>query len=270
MNAGAVVQMLSQCLSSDSIQVKAGEEYISEASKQPEYIYSLLQIIEAIAVPTNIRQLASICFKNHIKRYWDVPDGIQLSDRNLIKERVLDLMIATSAEPSIQSQLSSAIELIALVDFPNDWKTLLPDIVKKHLLSKEEKDLRKRCASLEIADVVLQRYRKTDHSTDTLSELKFGVLPHIEEPILLVFQDSLRAILGFGSNPTVIPPELKESFNLLHHTVRIFHSLICVDLPEYLEDHKPIFFDGFREILKYSNNKLSARNNDTCIEGKSV
>lgn len=264
MNAAFLAQLFDECASSDPVRLKAAEQHLVDAPKHPEFLSCLLQVIESNSLPTAVRQLAAICFKNHIKRHWDAPEGILSEDRTLVKGRVLDLIIGTSTERQIQTQLSSAIEMIAVVDFPSDWSSLLPDLVKNHLLSTTT-GLQTKCAALEIADVVLERYRRADHCNDVLGELKF-ILLHIEQPLLDIFRESLSRVLALGPNAKVTP-ELEQCFNLLRHCVRIFYSLVSVDLPEFIEDNKGDFFRGFLQILEYQNVHFSGRNIDVNTEG---
>ena len=58
-----------------------------------------------------------------------IPGKIPDSDRNPIKENLVDLMSKTS--PEVQKQLAEAVNIISLHDFPDKWKELLPQLVTR-------------------------------------------------------------------------------------------------------------------------------------------
>ncbi len=83
----------------------------------------------------HLRVVASVTFKNFIKRHWrlveenDFADKITAQDRQSIKCSITELML-TSPE-QIQRQLSDAISLISVEDFPEKWPDLLTGMVER-------------------------------------------------------------------------------------------------------------------------------------------
>ena len=83
----------------------------------------------------HLRVVASVTFKNFIKRHWrlseenDLVDKITAADRQSIKYSIIELML-TSPE-KIQRQLSDAISLISVEDFPDKWPDLLVGMVER-------------------------------------------------------------------------------------------------------------------------------------------
>lgn len=127
----------------------------------------------------HLRVVASVTFKNFIKRHWRVSedtdqDKITAQDRQSIKYSIIELML-TSPE-KIQRQLSDAISLISVEDFPEKWPDLLTGMVERmksgnfHIIN----------GVLRTAHSIFKRYRHEFQSNELWKEIKYvlGIFAH--------------------------------------------------------------------------------------------
>lgn len=131
---------------------KQAEQNLTLLERQPEQHFPvlLLALISSADYPIPIRLAASIKLKNICRRAWsddeslEVEDNSQLSvyhlvsepDRAQLKANLLPLLIQLSQPAVLASnpiglrlQLSESIALIANKDFPDQWPTLINEMV---------------------------------------------------------------------------------------------------------------------------------------------
>ena len=114
------LQFLSQCflhtLSPAPEPRRLAEASLSKATDTPNYGLAVLRLVSEPSVDEQIRQAASVNFKNHLRARWAPasPDEsnplIPDSEKAEIKALIVRLML--SSTPKIQSQLSEALALI--------------------------------------------------------------------------------------------------------------------------------------------------------------
>jgi exportin-2 (importin alpha re-exporter) len=196
-----------------------------------------------------IRQAAAIHFKNIVKKGWDTEreegnDGILISDqdRTVIKENLVQLMC--EVPPSIQAQCAEAISLIAALDFPSKWDSLLPTLVCRF----GSDDPRIVNGVLITANSLFKSFRYVQRS-DKLYEHILYSLKHVQEPLLLLFKTTDHAVGISSADAKQLKPHL-ESLRLI---CRIFFSLNYQDLPEYFEDTMGEWMSIFAKYLEYNN-----------------
>jgi exportin-2 (importin alpha re-exporter) len=148
--------------------------------------------------------VASVTFKNFIKRHWrlseenDFQDKITAQDRQSIKYSIIELML-TSPE-KIQRQLSDAISLISVEDFPDKWPDLLVGMVERmksgnfHMIN----------GVLRTAHSIFKRYRHEFQSNELWKEIKY-VLGIFAIPLTELYQVNnyfffLKKIIKFKIN----------------------------------------------------------------------
>jgi len=209
-------------------------------------------------VDLSVCQSAAVHFKNIVKKGWAVnEDGsttifISPEDRNLIKSNLVELMC--KVPPQIKAQCTETISLIAANDFPNNWLTLLPEIVQKF----NSPDPAIVNGVLQTANSILKRFRY-EQRTDALYADIIYTLNILQAPLLSLFKTTGQAIQSFPDNVS----QLRPRFETLQLICRIFYSLNIQDLPEYFEDHMAEWMKEFSKYLTYENIQLIDANEET-------
>jgi exportin-2 (importin alpha re-exporter) len=215
----------------------------------------VLQLVEG---ETNaaIRQAAAVHFKNVVKNGWDAENdsGVVISpqDRDLIKNNLVQLMC--SVPPSIQSQCSESIKLIAAQDFPAKWDNLLPMLVEKFASA----DPRVVNGVLLTANSLFKRFRYVQRSDSLYSDILYS-LKHMQAPLLTLFQTTNASVDSFQGDQMQLIPRF-ESLRLIS---RIMFSLNYQDLPEFFEDNMKAVMTINAKFLKYENPLLTDDDEDT-------
>mmetsp|Transcript_81971 Transcript_81971/g.171553 ORF Transcript_81971/g.171553 Transcript_81971/m.171553 type:complete len:967 (+) Transcript_81971:128-3028(+) len=246
-----LVQLLSQTTTGNTQSMQAATEQLRRAETQPGFGLVLLELLRDASVNPGARQAGAIYFKNYVKRQWCIEGagGVPPSDRQAIKQHLLGLMLQTPKP--VQVMLAAGLEEISLTDYPEEWPTLLPEIVQ-HL--KTSQDMMVLKGTMETINTVLLKYRSQARSNQVLKELKYTVTT-FQETHLMVFKAAAQRILS-GS---VQGQELLVHFELMAATLGCFYSLCVIDLPEYFEDHRQQYFEGFLGLLKFHNEVIAGK-----------
>jgi exportin-2 (importin alpha re-exporter) len=246
-----LAQLLSQTANPANTQaMQAATEQLRNAEVKSGFGLLILKLLTDASVDPGARQAGAIYFKNYVKRQWSVESsvgGIAVTDRQAIKENLLSLML--QAPKPVQVQLGAGLEEISLTDYPEEWPTLLNELVG-HLRSSQDMAVLK--GTMETAHRVFMKFRSKGRSNEVLKEIKYTVLG-FQETHLAVFKAACQRALT-----TPLPPDqLTTHFELLLSTVGVFYSFHVVDLPEFFEDHRQDYFGGFLEILKFHNEAVA-------------
>lgn len=247
-----LAQLLSQTVGGNTQGMKQATDQLRSAEAGAGFGLMLLQLLQDGGVNELARQAGAIYFKNYIRRLWPVDaavGGIAANDRQAIKQHLLSLML--QAPKLLQVQLSAAVEEISSTDYPDDWKTLLPEIVE-HLKTSQDMQVLKGC--METAHSVFLKFRSQGRSEALLKEIKYTVTI-FQETHLTVYKAVAQRILTQGAS--MPPDQLKAHFEMLNAILGAFYSLNIVDLPEFFEDHREEYFSGFLEILKFHHDCLT-------------
>jgi exportin-2 (importin alpha re-exporter) len=224
---------------------------LEQASQRPEHPLEVLRLIaSADGVQPGVRQAAAVHFKNLAKNGWDESKdaedrkGIKISpaDRDTIKSHLVDLMC--TVPPIIQAQISESISLIAEVDFPDKWQTLLPSLVQK----LNSPDMAVVNGVLTTANSIFKKFRFVRRSDDLYAVIIYA-LQQFQEPLLQLFVQTGKAVEGYANDKQQLVPRL-EALRLM---CRIFYSLNYQDLPEFFEDHIQEWMGEFAKYLQYKN-----------------
>jgi exportin-2 (importin alpha re-exporter) len=93
----------------------------------------LLAIISGDNLEISVRLSASILLKNFVKTNWPLleedPEKVSPALRTLLKSTLIKLSIAKNISKPIRNQLSEAIHLVAVVEFPDNWPEFLAEII---------------------------------------------------------------------------------------------------------------------------------------------
>ena len=146
--------------------------------------------------------------------------------------------------PQIQAQCSEAISLIAKHDYPTDWDNLLPDLIKKF----NDSNPAVVNGVLKTANSIFKSFRYGQRS-DALYSVIIYSLQRIQEPLLMIFQSTVKQIDTAGNDLQLLSAKI-ESLRLI---CRIFYSLNYQDLPEFFEDNMGHWMEGFSKFLQYKN-----------------
>ncbi|CAM9833425.1 unnamed protein product, partial [Ectocarpus sp. 12 AP-2014] len=253
-------QALAATQSTDADQRKQAEAFLKSMEQQPTYAQRLVGVIEAHCAGTTVedktmRTLGAVVFKNLVKEKWapeDDGDGkencLAEADKDTIKANIVPLMCR--APPEVQRQFAEALTIISKVDFPARWANLIEDLVR--LMKTSGQDYHSLNGALLSANSVLKRYRYTFKSDALFNELKHIVLPHMAEPLLVLFKQTFVAVEQYKSNKEVLVQVL-EAVRLI---MRIFFSLNWQDLPEVFENDMAPWMEGFHTYLEAYSNPL--------------
>lgn len=132
----ALVQCFQATVQGQPAAIKSAEATLKQMSRQPGHAIEVLKIVDQQHLPVAERLSAAVYFKNTIKHSW-APDAesevdivnIQPAEREEIKTFIVSLMLRL--EPALRSQISEALTIISLTDFPGNWQGLLPELVAK-------------------------------------------------------------------------------------------------------------------------------------------
>ncbi|KAL0002315.1 hypothetical protein SO802_016096 [Lithocarpus litseifolius] len=248
------LQFLSQCflhtLSPAPEPRRLAESSLSKAADTPNYGLAVLRLVSEPSVDEQIRQAASVNFKNHLRARWAPasPDEstplIPDSEKAEIKALIVRLML--SSTPKIQSQLSEALALIGKHDFPKSWPTLLPELIVELQKASQASDYTSINGILGTANSIFKKFRYQYKTNDVLLDLKY-CLDNFTAPLLEIF---LKTAALIDSAATVSPAAvIKPLFESQRLCCRIFYSLNFQELPEFFEDHMKEWMTEFRKYL---------------------
>ncbi|KAL3910033.1 MAG: hypothetical protein SGILL_007850, partial [Bacillariaceae sp.] len=226
------------------------EAQLAEGAKQPGFLIQLLQLIDNANGPDHFRQAASVYFKNVVKVAWDASkdDGerkgivISDSDRNTIKQHLVELMC--TVPPKVQKQISAAISIIAKLDFPENWDSLLPSLTQK--FGSDNATVVN--GVLTTADSIFMSFRHVERSDELYKKIIY-TLNKIQEPLLVLFIKASKEADALANNAA----PLADKMETLRLIVSIYHSLTYQDLPAYFEDNNAAWMEGFSKYLQYQN-----------------
>ena len=239
---------LEKTLSPDPNIRRPAEKYLELNECRENYGPLLLFLCNQQELPMHLRVVASVTFKNFVKRQWkiseenEVPDKVSGNDRLAIKASIIELML-TSPE-QIQRQLSDAISLIAAEDFPEKWPDLLDGMIERmksgnfHIIN----------GALRTAHSIFKRYRHEFQSNELWSEIKY-VLSKFALPLTELFQ----MVIGLIEPNANSAETIKLIFSCLVLITKIFRSLNSQDFPEEFEDTMEPWMTHFHTLILYDN-----------------
>ena len=195
--------------------VKEAQSHLNGVKKAPGFGLALLELLHNTNTDGMARHAGAIFFKNYIREFWDLADGVPENDRGLIKQHILSLML--SVPKQLQAQLSAALEQIAETDFPDDWQNLLPELIQTIKDAKAQGDLGKLCGGMETAHSVFKRFRSQGLS----KELKYVVV-NFQEVHLEVYAFICQNMMAAQGE------QLKQYCTLLVSTCQVFYTLNVV------------------------------------------
>ncbi|KAL6126321.1 hypothetical protein ACLB2K_074372 [Fragaria x ananassa] len=252
---------LSQCfvntLSPSPEPRRRAEAILSDFSQKPNYGLAVLRLVAEPNVAEEIRQAASVNFKNHLKVRWSpAPNSdeprIQDAEKEQIKALIVSLML--NATPRIQGQLSEALVLIGKHDFPRLWPNLLPELTGSLQKASQAGDYASINGILGTANSIFKKFRHEFKTNELLYDLKY-CLENFAAPLLEIFLKTANLIESAANADAAALKPLFESQRLC---CRVFFSLNYQELPEFFEDHMN---EWMTEQMKYLANSYPALEN---------
>lgn len=211
-----------------------------------------------------LKLAASTAFKNFILHSWAYEgsetqekgqaDPITAADRTLIKENITRLMV--SQPKSIQQQLGQSLAIIASVDFPHNWPTLLPELVSRFTTADSQPA--ELLGVLEVMHSIFYRYRVDLKSERLWQEIKV-VLDVVCEPLTALFLKWVARLSdpAHATNPTTLPIIV----GILSLIADNFLSLNSQDIAAQFEEASTLslWFNNGLELLKYTSPLLEPK-----------
>eukprot|EP01132_Coremiostelium_polycephalum_P003953 gene3953-4939_t len=122
------ITALQNTLNVNQIVRENAEKQLNELKPTPGYSQLLLKIVAANDVDISIRMGANLFLKNMVIARWRTPDyHISDEDAQFIKDNIIDGLV--NSHPLLRAQIEYMIEVIANIDFPNNWTGLLPKLI---------------------------------------------------------------------------------------------------------------------------------------------
>lgn len=247
-----VANLLTQTLTPDRNVRKAAEEGLLKLETSSKlYGLATLYLTRRQDLGNEVHIAAAIAFKNFIRRNWrydptdetsDQVDRIELQQRELIKQHITKFMLESPAH--IQRQLSEAITIIGQNDFPDKWPTLIVEL-ETFMKTSIDQNFHSILGILQTAHSIFRRYRYELQSNRLWSEIKL-VIEHFAQPFTDRFKELLIAANNVGNDPNKLTP----IYHSLLLCVKIYHSLITQDLPEFFEDRLGDWLPAFLDLLR--------------------
>ncbi|XP_050552238.1 LOW QUALITY PROTEIN: exportin-2 [Spodoptera frugiperda] len=254
-NLATLANYLQQTLNPDTNVRRPAEKFLESVEVNQNYAILVLHLIDKETVDLTIRVAAAIAFKNFIKRNWPIDeDGvnrIHASDRNTIKTLIVSLML--KSPEAIQRQFSDAVSIIGKCDFPENWPSLIPEMVEKFNTG----DFHVINGVLRTAHSLFKRYRYEFKSQKLWEEIKH-VLENFAKPLTDLFVATIDLTTKHADNPQA----LRVIYGSLVLICKVFYSLNYQDLPEFFEDNMPIWMPNLLNLLQVKVPCLETNDDD--------
>lgn len=238
----AIPVYLKQSLDPQS--AKASESQLRLLEQQPHFAINLLNVIASTSVEPPVRLAAALFFKNLLRRRWINEDGEYLmhsDDIQYVKAEILNIMV--KLPNNLQVQLGESISIIAELDFPHRWESLIDELVAK--LSADDFVLNK--GILIVAHSIFKKWRPLFRSDELFLEIKM-VLDKFAVPFLELLRRTDHLIESALASNDKASLEIYLECILLE--VQIYYDLNCQDIPEFFENN---IEDGMSIMHKYLN-----------------
>ncbi|EAL61540.1 hypothetical protein DDB_G0291838 [Dictyostelium discoideum AX4] len=215
----------------------------------PNSIITLLVFQNLKTIDAGARTLSAITFKNLVKDSWvdgdEVENPIPSNDKEMVKSLLLNFILS-AVNNTTQSQLVESLSMIGVSDFPQQWPSILPELIKQ---MESNTDIPTLSIILRVLHSLLKKYRGQERNNQSLSELKY-ILSILPTPYLSLLIKTGVAVDANLQNEQ----QLVLLLNCVHFLLEIFFSMSSVDLPEFFEDNLASFTNEFHRYLKFNTN----------------
>ena len=166
-----------------------------------------------------VKLVASITFKNLIKKYWGSEDDgdnkINEQDRNVIRSQIIELML--KSDEQYQKVLSEAVTIIGKYDFPSKWENLFDQLIGYfgtgdfHIIN----------GVLRTIHSITKRYRYETKCDDLWREIKF-----VLEKFAIPFTELFVKIFDYSKEQADNPKAIKVIVSSLVQCAKIFYTVV--------------------------------------------
>lgn len=241
---------LAGALLPDPVKQKQAEAFLGKMSTAPYtnlFIPTLLRIVCNANVEESVRQIASIKFKNSITKGWEYHDDYMEVPEELkptLRAQMIDVMC--SVPHKLQAQISEAVRVMALKDFPDQWPDLLSSLVKKMATSTNPAII---IGALKTSHEILKQFRQMTDSNANKFKLQTA-LTQFAEPVTQFFKKVEKMALSQMKNKE----SLKSLYEALTLMCEIFYSFNSFTIPQYFEENLAPWMAPFRNFISTKEN----------------
>ncbi|KAJ1044305.1 hypothetical protein NDA10_003807 [Ustilago hordei] len=257
----------------DPVHRKSAEQHLLEAQSQPGFLQLLINLIQSsslIQTSDPIRLSAAIKLKNICKTAWDIDSAEQSAsiplepqDKIALKQAIIPLLVSISttadgrppAPANVRSQLEEAIALVAEKDFPQEWPSLMDDLVPK----LAEGDDRLVLAVLRTSHTIFYRWRSAFRSDALYSEINYVLSKFALAHLQLLTKTDQRLL-----HPNTPPESIPVLGNILNVALQVFYDLSSQDLPPQIEDNMAPITEILARWISQSRPELDADPDEPC------
>ncbi|KAI0309853.1 armadillo-type protein, partial [Amylostereum chailletii] len=236
MNTAPISKILSASLNDIS---GDAEQELKFARRQPLFFAQLLQVVLDEREERAIRVAASLYLKNFLNENLKLGDEtLTTEDKAHLKRRLLPAIVALAAmrEDTLRAQVSECVSLLAAVEFPDSWKSLLEQITSNLRVDNINVVL----GTLETARAVFRLWKDRAPSTTLFNEMGL-VLHHFLPPFFAVFSYA-ASIVTVSLDGGFIVDETWASLILV--LVDILCDIIQPEMPPMIEEKRDYLFDA--------------------------
>ena len=234
-------------------QLKSFETCVDQ---QQGYLHLLMIILSDHSLSPDLRQAASIKFKNTIKESWNAVTSDHIvndADKHLVRENIFGVMLASPKY--VQKTLCEAISIIASTDFPAEWPMLLSTLADRLDPSVQLVDV---ASSLTTAHSIFLRYRKAEQLTEQLRSELLEINARLTIPLLHVMERC-------AAEMNVQSPKQSVEAAVVAFTAAtdVFLDVTYLDLGQEHENNMNQFMTALLYALKFKDNRVD----DLTFEG---
>ncbi|XP_055330141.1 exportin-2-like isoform X2 [Paramacrobiotus metropolitanus] len=218
----------------------------------------LVSIIDDESCDVAFRLSAALALHHYVQKHWPAPDktatDLQMSAASceFLKQHLVPLM--NGVPQIVRYNISETIGVIARIDFPEKWRSLLPDLTAVFDTGEIDPIL----ASLRTAHGLFKHYRTAAKSTALWEEI-LHVQRELSSPLTWLFEYIVQHIRRLEKLPT---GSVKKVFQILLLGCQIYHSLIFQEVPGRLVAQLGGWLPAFDQLLHYVNYELRSGNED--------
>ncbi|KAH8102322.1 Cse1-domain-containing protein [Cristinia sonorae] len=225
---------------------KQAEVNLQSVSVQPAFLPHLLRLVLEPSQDRSVRLAGSLYFKNVTKKRWDYEETpIPEADKATLRNELVPAMIALSnpSDKAIRVQIAESISIIASQDFPEQWPTLVDNLVS----SLSDSNYSINVGVLQTAHSIFQSWRSATRSNELFTIINY-VLERFGLSFVQLFRHTANLLFSgaTSSDPNSSLQLVAQAQVIL---VEILYDLTCQDLPPLIEDSHAGFFSPSDGLL---------------------
>ena len=243
-------------------QRREAEEQLGHLCAQPRFALMLLALVQSDSASTAIRLAAAIQFKNLCKLHWAADENddawiVADDEKAVIRSQLIPVLVALAGaqnlSQAILAQVNESVALIAREDFPDQWPTLVDELVGQ--LSSDNYHVI--LSVLATSHAIFRRWRSMFRSDALYSEINL-VLSKFANPLL----DLIGRVHGMIIEPVTPAQNMVPLANCLVLLLQLFYDLSAQDLPPQFEDAIPTLSQVFTSLLSFSRPEITGDEDD--------